>query len=153
MRNQKGITLIALVITIIVLLILAGVTIAMLSGENGILNRATSTQAYNELAEAKENILLKADENIARYYDEAYAQQKATSAYTFPTLQAASQAAVNGSDELATYKANLPSHVSVVSATQIKYTNGRQTATVDLGIDAKGKITFQPVVYNGGYTE
>ena len=33
--NQKGITLIALVITIIVLLILAGVTIAMLTGENG----------------------------------------------------------------------------------------------------------------------
>ena len=32
--NQKGITLIALVITIIVLLILAGVSIAMLTGEN-----------------------------------------------------------------------------------------------------------------------
>ena len=35
MKSQKGITLIALVITIIVLLILAGVTIAMLTGENG----------------------------------------------------------------------------------------------------------------------
>lgn len=42
MKNQKGITLIALVITIIVLLILAGVTIAMLTGENGILNKATT---------------------------------------------------------------------------------------------------------------
>ena len=41
MRNQKGITLIALVITIIVLLILAGVSIAMLTGQNGILTRAT----------------------------------------------------------------------------------------------------------------
>ena len=36
-RNTRGITLIALVITIIVLLILAGVTITVLSGENGIL--------------------------------------------------------------------------------------------------------------------
>ena len=35
--RQKGITLIALVITIIVLLILAGVSIATLTGENGIL--------------------------------------------------------------------------------------------------------------------
>ena len=42
--NQKGITLIALVITIIVLLILAGVAISMLSGENGILNQAASAK-------------------------------------------------------------------------------------------------------------
>ncbi len=37
LKQEKGITLIALVITIVVLLILAGVTIAMLTGENGIL--------------------------------------------------------------------------------------------------------------------
>ena len=40
MKKNKGITLIALVITIIVLLILAGVAISMLSGENGILKKA-----------------------------------------------------------------------------------------------------------------
>ena len=40
MKRNKGITLIALVITIIVLLILAGVAISMLSGENGILRKA-----------------------------------------------------------------------------------------------------------------
>ena len=38
---DKGITLIALVITIIVLLILAGVTIASITGENGILRKST----------------------------------------------------------------------------------------------------------------
>ena len=43
-KNNKGITLIALVITIIVLLILAGVTIAALSGDNGILRRATEAK-------------------------------------------------------------------------------------------------------------
>ena len=41
MKNNKGITLIALVITIIVLLILAGISIAMLTGENGLLNKAS----------------------------------------------------------------------------------------------------------------
>lgn len=41
LKNNKGITLIALVITIIVLLILAGVSIAMLTGTNGVLTRAT----------------------------------------------------------------------------------------------------------------
>jgi len=40
MKGNKGITLIALVITIIVLLILAGVSIAMLNGENSILRNA-----------------------------------------------------------------------------------------------------------------
>ena len=44
MKEKTGITLIALVITIIVLLILAGVTIAMLTGENGILTKANSAQ-------------------------------------------------------------------------------------------------------------
>ncbi len=38
-KERKGITLIALVITIIVLLILAGVSISMLIGDNGILTR------------------------------------------------------------------------------------------------------------------
>ena len=50
LKNRKGITLIALVITIIVLLILAGVTIATLMGDNGILTRAS--EAQNEQADA-----------------------------------------------------------------------------------------------------
>ena len=47
MRKQNGITLIALVITIIVLLILAGVTIAMLTGQNGILTNANKSASSN----------------------------------------------------------------------------------------------------------
>ena len=43
-KSKNGITLIALVITIIVLLILAGVTIATLTGDNGILTKAQSTK-------------------------------------------------------------------------------------------------------------
>ena len=52
--KQKGITLIALVITIIVLLILAGVSIATLTGENGILTRAQDSKEKTEQAEEKE---------------------------------------------------------------------------------------------------
>ena len=44
MRNQKGITLVALVITIIVLLILAAVSISMVLGPNGILNQANQAK-------------------------------------------------------------------------------------------------------------
>ena len=56
--KQKGITLIALVITIIVLLILAGVSIATLTGQNGILSQATNAKEQTEIAEEKEAISL-----------------------------------------------------------------------------------------------
>ena len=55
-KKNNGITLIALVITIIVLLILAGVTIATLTGENGILTRASQASQQTEIAEEKEAI-------------------------------------------------------------------------------------------------
>ena len=56
MKDKKGITLIALVITIVVLLILAGVTIATLTGENGILTKATEAKTNTEIASEKEAI-------------------------------------------------------------------------------------------------
>ena len=62
MRNNKGITLIALVITIIVLLILAGVSIAMLTGNNGILTQADNAQTASLKAEAEEAVKMAINE-------------------------------------------------------------------------------------------
>ncbi len=57
MRKQNaGITLIALVITIIVLLILAGISIATLTGENGILTKANNAAKESDIADTKEQI-------------------------------------------------------------------------------------------------
>ena len=53
-QRQYGITLIALVITIVVLLILVGVSIAMLTGNNGILTQAKNVKHATEEAEQKE---------------------------------------------------------------------------------------------------
>ena len=57
-KQERGITLIALVITIIVLLILAGVSIAMLTGENGILTKADNAKEGTKRAEVIENAKL-----------------------------------------------------------------------------------------------
>ncbi len=57
-RKSRGITLIALVITIIVLLILAGVTIATLRGDNGILTKAEEAKLSTELSGYKEALEL-----------------------------------------------------------------------------------------------
>ena len=58
MKRERGITLIALVITIIVLLILAGVSIAMLTGQNGILTQAQNASEQTEVGAEKEAISL-----------------------------------------------------------------------------------------------
>ena len=57
-NSAKGITLIALVITIIVLLILAAVSIATLTGQNGILSRADESKTQTEIGEEEEAIKL-----------------------------------------------------------------------------------------------
>ena len=58
LKRNKGITLIALVVTIIVLLILAGISIAMLTGQNGILNRASEAQEKTGTAQKEELVKL-----------------------------------------------------------------------------------------------
>lgn len=57
-KNQKAITLIALIITIIVLLILAGVAISALGGNDGLLAKVEKAKIEQMKAEAKENIEL-----------------------------------------------------------------------------------------------
>ncbi len=57
--NNRGITLIALVITIIVLLILAAISIAALTGENGILTKSKIAQIRTEYTSAEEIIKLR----------------------------------------------------------------------------------------------
>mgnify|MGYP002533772018 CR=1 FL=1 len=56
LKERNGITLIALVITIIVLLILAGVVITTLTGDNGILGKAKTAKTTNDEEKAKEQI-------------------------------------------------------------------------------------------------
>ena len=54
-KKNPGITLIALVVTIVVLLILAGISISMLTGQNGILNRATEAKEKTDQAQIDES--------------------------------------------------------------------------------------------------
>ena len=62
LKGQKGITLVALVITIIVLLILAGVTISLTLGENGLLQRSEQAKNAHEAGAA----------NDAKFMNDAY---------------------------------------------------------------------------------
>ena len=89
-KENGGITLIALVVTIIVLLILAGISIQMLTGDNGILTRAGEAKETTRGGEVKETVALEATNNAGVDYigetkksrtqviDELHAQGKLT---------------------------------------------------------------------------
>lgn len=67
-KQEKGITLVALVITIIVLLILAGVSIAALGGQNGILTNASKTKKETTVSEVKEAVTMAINEIVTNQY-------------------------------------------------------------------------------------
>lgn len=72
MKKNSGITLIALVITIIVLLILAGVAIAMITGNGGILGKTSKAKVENQIGEIKDKIALDVTKAVSDYYEDAY---------------------------------------------------------------------------------
>ena len=86
MRKQKGITLIALVITIIVLLILAGISLAILTGENGILAKAQLAKKQSDQKQEEENNILKQYEKLLEVEEELPDNTKDTEAGTIVKL-------------------------------------------------------------------
>ena len=81
MKNQKGITLVALVITIIVLLILAGVSISLVIGNNGVLTQASNSVVVNKAADAKQALQM-AQVAAETYYYTEWAKNSATVRYS-----------------------------------------------------------------------
>ena len=113
--KQKGITLIALVITIIVLLILAGVSIATLTGQNGILTQSNNAKENSEISEEKEAVSLA--------YTGVIAEKKGEGTVTANDLNI--QFGLNGTDATATGSIN------------VKFNKSERIYK----IDSQGKIT------------
>ena len=66
LKNNKAITLIALVVTIVVLLILAGTSISLVAGDNGLIKKARDARDETRYASIKEEVeLWKADKSLA----------------------------------------------------------------------------------------
>lgn len=139
MKNNKGITLIALVITIIVLLILAGVAIAMLTGENSILTRSTDTKYAQDIAKAKDEVSLKVNEFAMEYFEEKYVTEDI--ADKTETLQAAIARKLGAAAEGSLTDAD----VTVVVATNtITITSKGRPAIKTVGtFDAKGNLKWK----------
>ncbi len=82
MRKENGITLVALIITIILMLILAGVVLSLTIGENGVFKMAKYSVQKNSEEEAKEKLeLALADLTTYKYTDEAYNENEYINSY------------------------------------------------------------------------
>ena len=69
LKENKGVTLVALVITIIVLLILAGVTLSMVLGDSGIFGKANTASVETNLSNAKDAVRLALLEAVTNGYN------------------------------------------------------------------------------------
>ncbi len=146
-NNQKGITLVALVITIIVLLILAGVTIAALSGDNGILKRGKESKVQTNIANAKDLISLEVSEHITTFYNEKYVVNASSDAdlstagenigWFVGLKMQKSKAAGNG--QASNVIKTVTPGASTKIETNVKDANG---AALTATLDSNGKITW-----------
>lgn len=133
-NNQKGITLIALVVTIIVLLILAGVSIAMLTGQNGILNRASEASYQSKLQNVAETMSFNVTNEITEYYNKAYVDGGAQTGES-----SAGEAISKGiTDSIDNEKAKSDSDVAVDNDTKV--TDGEISGTVTLTYGGHKKV-------------
>ena len=143
MKNKKGITLIALVITIIILLILAAVAIQLALGENGLIGRAQSGQEKQTVAEATEKfktlqaaawadyVVSNRDSDAnEKYVDALNAAVTAATAPNIKNMTASGTFAKGGSEGSYTIT---PSTVKLQFNTQDKVT---------IAVDANGNVTF-----------
>ncbi len=89
-KNMKGITLVSLVITIIVMLILAGVSIQMATGDNGVLNRgqqgAVKTKLAGILEELNNAVLSLETDFRSQYIEESSLQARKADYFTVGTV-------------------------------------------------------------------
>ncbi len=126
LRNQKGITLVALVVTIIVLLILAGVSLSLVAGSDGILKKADTAVSRT----SKQSAIEQADLLIAEYKAD-YLEGKYTGEGTaYPSFDACLQAKIKteGND--------------LSDGAKLTYSSGTLTVTLRGGVNTKATVTI-----------
>ena len=131
-KGERGITLIALVITIIVLLILAAVSIATLTGQNGILSRADDAKRENEIASVKEQARL----DISNYIAEKLENGENSTVNTPEKVQEILEAA-NQNNENKYYKGFTETGITTPSGYEVPYEELYTTGSSGEGTTSK----------------
>ena len=161
-KNQKGITLIALIITIIVMLILAAVVIAMATGENGVIGKARESKAAQTRADMKTAVSLAYAEILADYHSAA-AKANSTdtssllaSYFTYEKFRQAYDnnggPALDGSSTLYSVSND---NTQIVSGTTLSFTSteyDQGTVGISVTFSTSGNSSI-PVIASNGMTD
>ena len=153
-QKNQGITLIALVITIIVLLILAGVSLSLVAGENGILKRATTAVDKNNQAQINEEVELAMADLKTAYYEDFYDKGTTTDSWS-EYAQAKLQTGVdtnNGKLKLSGTQVTYTDSKGKVSTGTFDTETGKVVIT-DVNVVPKKTIQFTIVMAEGGFGE
>lgn len=130
MKNERGITLIALVVTIVVLLILAGVTMTYALGENGIFTSAQKAELATVKASLVDAVGTTQTECLIKEYD-------------------ASQTVPSAASDLAALVANYLPSSWTVSSTDLAWSSKKLDGKITVKKDTK---TYEATVENGAVT-
>ena len=140
-KGQKGVTLVALVVTIIVLLILAGVSISMVVGQNGILTRTRGSVDNQNAASAREKISM-AVSTLEMEYQTAWAADPTTQRATiFTAAKAREEIVKNGAQD----EAAATSVSAALTAGATVKVNGYTVTNVKVDSDT-GALTMDATV-------
>ena len=144
-EKSTGITLVALVITIIVLLILAGVSLSLVAGSNGIMSRATSALEKYNMAAIGEEVELAMTKLQMDYLAEKYGNANITRSDTFGAY--VSERLQNGGIETRNGK------ITSTDGTTVIYENidGNKIATGTLDIET-GSVSIAGIITDGDVT-
>ena len=142
-QKNSGVTLIALIITIIVLLILAGVTIVMIMGDNGILNQAMNAADETNRANVQSELELAVSSVITEWSDEKYVNSNEISLEDYMT-----KSKVEENMDTNTYVLNY-FKVNREKGAIITYNNKIYLFTVEITSNGSGAN----VIYEGEGTE
>lgn len=144
LENKKGITLIALVITIIVLLILAGVSIATLTGQNGLLTKAQTAGEETEIEGLEEEIKLAVQSSKISDYSE----DKTTLKEELEKIQGATVTMVGDNKENAEESEILAYDIEKEGNSYTVYEDGEM---LEGGIDIWDGVSYEkPVIDKNG---
>ena len=152
MKNNKGITLVALVVTIIILIILAGISINMLVGTDGLITKAKQAKENIELAEIEEQ------EKLNTLYDRL---ATGTGPATMYEVIADYQRQINElQTELDILKGNLGENAATsdkILKNYTAYVNGQlvtgtieDRGTLNWNPSESTSLTIEPGYYSGG---
>ena len=166
LKNKSGITLIALVVTIIVLLILAGISIQMLTGDNGILNRAGEARSKTIHANVLEQMQLEAnayiiDKTTGTYSNTLIDYLKLKSIISdisgeenkwkidVTTLLGSNQSMGNGTypNDVYTLEQQIPPEGNVIS------TKVASTTPIKVSATSTSQVTYKVVYHENGTSE